>query len=41
MVFDEDELELDYRKKRVTACKHNTNVILPTPMTAAQEQEIE
>ena len=34
-------MEVDYRKKRATSCKHNTNVQLPGPMTPAQEQEIE
>ena len=32
---------MDYRKKIATSCKHNTNFILPGPMTPAQEQEIE
>ena len=32
---------MDYRKKRATSCKHNTNVTLPGPMTPAQEQEVE
>ena len=41
LVFDQDSLELDYRKRRATACKNNTAVILPGPLTAAQEQEIE
>ena len=41
LVFDEDDMELDYRKKRATSCKHNTNVLLPGPLTAAEEQEIE
>jgi hypothetical protein len=41
LVFDQDNMELDYRKKRATSCKHNTNVILPRPLTPAQEQEIE
>ena len=39
LVFDQDTMEVDYRKKRATSCKHYTNVILP--MTLAQEQEIE
>ena len=37
LVFDEDEMAIDYRKKRATSAKHNTNVILPGPLTAAQE----
>ena len=41
LVFDEDDMDIDYRKRRATSCKHNTNVILPGPMTAAEEQEIE
>ena len=41
LVFDQDAMELDYRKKRATSCKHNTNVKLPGPLTPAQEQEIE
>ena len=40
-MFDEDELELDCGKKRATSCKHNTNIILPGPLTPTQEQEIE
>ena len=32
---------MHYRKKRATSCKHNTNVVLPDPLTPAQEQEIE
>ena len=34
-------MELDYRRQRATSCKHNTNVILPGPLTPAQEQELE
>ena len=41
LVFDEDDMEVDYRKKRATSCKHNNNVILPGPMSPAEEQEIE
>ena len=41
LVFDQETMEVDYRKRRATACKHNTNVILPGPMTPAQEQELE
>ena len=26
LVFDQDAMEVDYRKKRATSCKHNTNV---------------
>ena len=41
LVFDQDTMEMDYRKRRATACKNNTAVILPGPLTPAQEQEIE
>ena len=41
LVFDQDAMEVDYRKKRATSCKHNTDVKLPGPLTPAQEQEIE
>ena len=41
LVFDQDTMEVDYRKRRATACKNNTAVILPGPLTASQEQEIE
>ena len=41
LVFDQDSMEVDYRKKRATSCKHNTNVILPGPLSPEQEQEIE
>ena len=41
LVLDEDDMEVDYRKKRATSCKHNTNVFLPGPLTAAEEQEVE
>ena len=41
LVFDEDDMEIDYRKRRATSCKHNTHVILPGPLTASEEQEIE
>ena len=34
-------MSIDNRKKRATACKHNANVVLPGPLTPAQEQEIE
>jgi hypothetical protein len=36
LVFDQDAMEVDYRKKRATSCKQ-----LPGPMTPAQEQEEE
>ena len=41
LVFSQDDMELDYRKQRATNCKHNTNVVLPGPLTPAMEQEIE
>ena len=41
MVFDEDEMEVDFRKQRATNCKHNTYCHLPGPLTAKQEQELE
>ena len=40
-MFDQEEMEIDYRKRRATACKHNTNVVLPGPLSPGQEQEIE
>ena len=30
-VFNEDELRIDYSKKRATDCKHNVSVKLPGP----------
>ena len=41
MVFDQDEMLVDYRKQRATNCKHNTYCHLPGPLTAKQEQELE
>jgi hypothetical protein len=39
-VFDQDELSMDLRKQRATVAKHNTRVILPGPLSTAQEQEL-
>ena len=39
-VFDQDELSMDLRKQRATDAKHNTRVILPGPLSPAQEQEL-
>ena len=41
LVFDQDEMTKFYRKRKATACKHNNNVVLPGPLSPAQEQEIE
>ena len=41
MVFDQDEMLVDFRKQRATNCKHNTYCHLPGPLTAKQEQELE
>jgi hypothetical protein len=40
-VFNEDEMTLDYGKKRATDCKHNTCIKLPRPKSAKIEQDIE
>ena len=40
-VFNEDEVRLDYGKKRATDCKHNTCVKLPGPKSAKLEEGIE
>ena len=40
LVFDQDEMTIDYRKRRATSCKHNNNVVLPGPLSPAQEQEL-
>ena len=39
LVFDQDAMEVDYRKKRATSCKGNTNVILPGPRARDRVQE--
>ena len=41
MVFDQEEMVVDFRKERATNCKHNTAVFFPRPLTAKQEQELE
>ena len=41
LVFNQEEMEIDYRNRRATSCKHNNNVKLPGPLTPAMEQEIE
>ena len=40
-VFNEEEMTLNYGKKRATDCKHNTCVRLPKPKTVKIEQDIE
>ena len=40
-VFNEDEMSLDYGRKRATDCKHNTYVKLPRPRSAKVERDIE
>ena len=40
-LFNEDEVRLDYGKKRATDCKHNTCVKLPGPKSAKVEEGIE
>ena len=40
-VFNEDEMTIDYGRKRATDCKHNTCVRLPKPRSAKVEQDIE
>jgi hypothetical protein len=40
MVFDPDTGNVDFRKERCTDAKHNTRVILPGPLTQAQESEL-
>ena len=40
-VFNEDEMSLDYGKKKAPDCKHNTCVKLPRPKSAKVEQEID
>ena len=40
-VFNEEEMTVDYSKKRATDCKHNTCVKLPGPKSAKKEEGIE
>ena len=40
-VFDHDKNEVDFRNSRATDVKHNSKVILPGPLTVAQEGEIQ
>ena len=40
MVFNPDTGSVDFRKERCTDAKHNTRVILPGPLTQAQESEL-
>ena len=40
-VFNEDEMTIDYGRKKATDCKHNTCVKLPKPKSAKVEQEID
>jgi hypothetical protein len=40
-VFNEDEMSLDYGRKRATDCKHNTCIKLPRPKSAKVERDIE
>ena len=39
-VFNEDEVRLDYGRKRATDCKHNTCVKMPGPKNAKLEEGI-
>ena len=40
MIFDPDTVNVDFRKQRCTDAKHNTMIILPGPLTNAQESEL-
>ena len=40
-VFNQEDMTLDYGRKRATDCKHNTFVKLPKPKNVKLEQEIE
>ena len=40
-VFNEDEMLIDYTRKRATDCKHNTHVKLPGPKSTKVEEGIE
>ena len=40
-VFNEEEMTIDYSKKRATDCKHNTCVKLPGPRPTKKEEGIE
>ena len=40
-VFNEDEMSLDYGRKRATDCKHNTCIKLPRPKSAKTERDLE
>ena len=40
-VFNEEEMTIDYSKKRATDCKHNTCVKLPGPKSNKKEEGIE
>ena len=40
-VFNHDKKEVDFRNSRATDVKHNSKVILPGPLTVAQEGEMQ
>ena len=40
MIFDPDTGNVDFRKQRCTDAKHNTRIILPGPLSQAQESEL-